>query len=323
MNSNLVFRKALLEDIEAILKLGGSIIWDYLPIAIGNWIQEAQESNSNRENYVLTSDGIVVGFVSLYFICNGSKCLKFSFRIREDIRGKGLGRAITSMLETRLKTDFPDVKSIISAISDRNMKDNEIDSPKHGTIISLNTTNVYTLKLQELLLSDNFDEQLQIVQKTEFTALLMNKTFHQLFPNNVIQMNWVPSIPNTEKDIEFVTRKKQLVMVSKDHTSLSIMTLPFCVHSGLRIGIDFFAESRELLEKHVYSQLSQLKDYVGKMKLKLDYDVWFEITMSAKLDGGELMCQIGEKLGLEKFRNVSGTENRKYPKMYIYEKTIK
>ena len=111
------------------------------------------------------------------------------------------------MLELRLKTDYPDVKSVISVLSDRNMKDDEIDSPKHGNLLSLNTTNTYILTLQDLLFSTNFDEKLKIVEKNEFSELLKNKTFHHLFPNNVIQMNWVPSIPNTEKDIEFVTRK--------------------------------------------------------------------------------------------------------------------
>jgi len=89
MNSHLVFRKALPEDEEAILKIGSIPFWDYLPFAIRNWLPEAQEPNSNRENYVLTSYGIVVGFVSVYSICNGTKCLKFSFRLKEDLRGKG------------------------------------------------------------------------------------------------------------------------------------------------------------------------------------------------------------------------------------------
>jgi len=226
------------------------------------------------------------------------------------------------MLELRLKTDYPDVKSVISVLSDRNMKDDEIDSPKHGNLLSLNTTNTYILTLQDLLFSTNFDEKLKIVEKNEFSELLKNKTFHHLFPNNVIQMNWVPSIPNTEKDIEFVTRKNQLVMVDYNLTSLSIMTLPYTTDSGLRIGFDFFADSGILLEEHLLSQLNQLESYLTKMALKPNSDVWFEITMNVKFDG-ELIGQIGEKLGIEKFRHVCGTESRKYPKMYIYEKMIK
>ena len=117
-------------------------------------------------------------------------------------------------------------------------------------------------------------------------------------------------------------RKKQLVIADNDNTSLSIMTLPFPSGSGIRFGIDFFAKSSQLLNQHVSAQLSQLKNHVNEMKLEADSNVALEITMSAKL-GGELIGQIGENLGLEDFRIIVGIEQRKFPKMYIYEKNIK
>ena len=109
-------------------------------------------------------------------------------------------------------------------------------------------------------------------------------------------------------------------MADEKHTSLSILTLPYPVDYGLRICFDFFAESGNFLEEHLLSQLHQLKSYLTKTTLKPDSDVWFEITMNEKFDG-ELIGQIGEKLGIEKFRQVCG--KFVHSKMYIYEKTIK
>merc|ERR1712110_108912 len=62
-----------------------------------------------------------------------------------------------------------------------------------------------------------------------------------------------------KKDIEFVTRKKQIVLVDSAKESLSILTLPYPSSGGTRMSIDFFGECSELLKRHIQEQLMHLR----------------------------------------------------------------
>ena len=63
---------------------------DYLPFALENWLDEAENEESNRLNVIYTLDAKVVGFRSVYFLNNKKVAVRFAFRIQKDIRGKGL-----------------------------------------------------------------------------------------------------------------------------------------------------------------------------------------------------------------------------------------
>ena len=56
------------------------------------------------------------------------------------------------------------------------------------------------------------------VDKNDFAKLLRMKSFGAILENNVINLNWVPIVLDTEHDIEFATRKNQLIMTDPHQT---------------------------------------------------------------------------------------------------------
>ena len=74
-------------------------------------------------------------------------------------------------------------------------------------------------------------------------------------------MNWVPvKLESKEKDdIEFVSRKKQIVLMDSIKDSLSILTLPYPASGGTRMTVDFFGDDSQLLLQHIQEHFSHLR----------------------------------------------------------------
>merc|ERR1712110_1275501 len=267
MTEDIQLRRATLEDEEGILDITRrENLWagmDYLPFALHNWLKEAEEKDSNRENYVLVLGEKIVGFRSVYFMRGRSSSAMFAFRVSRDIRGKGFGKVILAMMTDNLLQANPDLKTAISAKPDRDMTDAEIINPKHGKLLTVKADHTFKLKLSDL--PDGTDKNkcsLQRLAKEEFTELLLGKSLDHLLEGDVIHMNWVPVKLDIKdkKDIEFVTRKKQILLVDSNKDSLSILSLPYPVSGGARstMSIDFFGECSKLLMQHIQEQLRHL-----------------------------------------------------------------
>ena len=224
---------------------------DYLPHALKNWMKESEEDKTNRENFVYILDGKVVGFVSVYFLGNRTACIKNAIRLEGNLRGKGIGRQMASMLDSKLVTENSGLKSVISAISDAGFKEEEIVNPKHGKQLTVATSHVFCFKYPDLdhFIDKDLQENLKTLDKGEFANKLKDGSFNHLLDNKVIHMNWVPVILDTDEDIEFVTRKNQIVKMAEDNSSLSILTLPFPIAAGIRVGLDIFTKDSTQLGK--------------------------------------------------------------------------
>ena len=243
MTEDIQLRRATLEDEEGILDITRlENLWagmDYLPFALHNWLKEAEEEDSNRENYVLVlgEKKKIVGFRSVYFMRGRSSSAMFAFRVSREIRGKGFGKMIQAMMTDNLLQANPGLKTALSAVPNRDMTDEEMTSSKHGQLLTVKA--YHTLKLKWSDLPDGTDIpkcSLQRLAKEEFSDLLHGQSLDHLFEGKVIHMNWVPVKLDIKdkKDIEFVTRKKQIVLVDSDKDSLSILSLPYPVSGGAR-----------------------------------------------------------------------------------------
>ena len=150
----LVIRQGQLEDHDGILNITSQEElyrgMDYLPFALKSWLKEGADEKSNRENYVFTLIGNIVGFVSIYFQNAGKVAVKFAFRVSKHIRGKGYGRQITILLEQHLKKNHANLESTVSSISDMDLTDEEINSPKHGKLLAVKSYPTYKIKLKDL-----------------------------------------------------------------------------------------------------------------------------------------------------------------------------
>ena len=137
-------------------------------------------------------------------------------------------------------------------------------------------------------------------------------------------MNWVPvKLTTKEKDdIEFVVRKKQIVLMDDVKDSLSILTLPFPTGGGTEMTIDFFGDDSQLF-LHIQEQLGHLKTAETQAIIKDRHqgqdidDMFLTVFIGGKMT--ESLEKVAENLGLRPFHV---TVPKEYLKMYIYEKNL-
>ena len=304
---------------------------DYLPHALYNWLMESEKEGTNRENFVLTFDGEndIVGFISFFFMSSRTTGTKYAFRVSNKIRGKGFGKLFSSMLDSVLLEENPELKSVMSAVPDHAMTDEEVVNPKHGDLLTVKHCHEFFLTYPELdkcVVDKKAAKNLSILDKDEFSNTLKQGTFTDHLENNIIHMNWVPAVIDTDDDIDFITRKNQIVMVDPEYASLSIMTLPYPVPGGLRVSLDFFGQDSSFLELHLVNQLQHLRhpqhesiltelDQSGRLK-----NVFLSIVVHPNLTSD--LVDISSRLGMGQFRLRRGARNREYIRMFVYQKKI-
>ena len=122
----------------------------------------------------------IVGFKSVHFMRARRSCAMFAFRVSKDIRGKGYGRVIQTMMTDHLLKVNPGLKTAISAIPDSHMTDAEIVNPKHGELLTVKA--VHTFKLRCSDLPDGAEiSSLQRLSKKDFSDLLRGQSLDHLF----------------------------------------------------------------------------------------------------------------------------------------------
>ena len=319
--ADIVVEKATIDDHDSILDITkDEVLWggtDYLPHCLNNWLTEANTPASNRENFKVTVSDRVIGFTSVYYINNRSVGLKFAFRVSSSVRGQGYGREISRLLNDRLRSSG--VESVISAIPNIDMTDEELRSPKLGTLLTAPAFLNFTLRnsqlKQDLIVKKNLPE----VDRDSFADLLKKKKLVHLFENNVVHMNWVSVTPETDDDVEFAVRKRQVVLMDDNHQSLSILTLPFPVPGGIRTTIDFYSDDEALLEDHILHQLHNLRN---SLEASEDDDIIL-VSIVSRESFKESVENVTKKIGLVKDNmGKFGSQKREFGKMYVYKKEL-
>ena len=327
---DLVLRLAQHEDYEGILGITREeVLWggmDYLPFTLENWLKEAEDESSNRRNFVFVLIGNIVGFVSIYFQNDGKVGAKFAFRVSKELRGKGYGKQITNLLGEHLKEKYPTMLSIISAIPDNDLSDDEIKSPKHGKLLTVKSVIVYKVRYDHLkMLHPSIQhEKLIVVSKPDFSNILKNDNSKCLLENNLVHINWVPIILETNSDVEFAVRKNQVVLSNgalKDdiQSSFSILTLPYSVPNGnTRSSIDIFTKDKQNTKNHITRQLMVLAEELKSKSLINDSILSIFVCQHLV----ETVFDVMENHGLQKYHFVYGVKKRKINNMYVYQKYI-
>ena len=159
---------------------------------------------------------------------------------------------------------------------------------------------------------------LEQVDKNEFATLLRMKSFRNILENNVINLNWVPIVLETEGDIEFATRKNQVVLTEPQSRSLSVLTLPYPVPAGVRFALDLWAEEADQVWPHVQTQFENVQEYLKNFKT----EEYLFVSVMIRPGLSEHFSSYSKKTGLDQFRHVRGAQRRDLGKMYIYEKSL-
>jgi len=325
--TDLVMSLARLHDHDDILDITkGEELWgglDYLPFALKPWLKEGEDEKSNRRNLVFTIHEKMVGFMSIYFQNGGKVCVKFAFRVSRIIRGKGFGKQITALVGNYLRENFPNLETTISAIPDLDLPDEEIMSPKHGNLLAVKSVLVYTIRMESINVLEMEEDDCKVITKEEFANVLSAKErTKNLLPHNFVHMNHVPVILETEQDIEFATRKKQIVLLkgSLDFpTSFSIFTLPYSLPNGnTRASIDIFGNDKDDVKKHIWQQMMLF----GKRAKNVATRGETMLSIIVAQDMVEATVETMELLGLQKFKFINGSLKREPSNLYIYQKQV-
>ena len=224
--------------------------------------------------------------------------------------------------ETKSTIQFFRLRSSISAIGDCDLSDQQIPSSKHGSLLTVQCVHEVKIGMEQFLKivdAETWTDDLVRVDKNEFAKLLRMKSFRTILENNVINLNWVPIVLDTEHDIEFATRKNQLVMTEPHQTrSLSVLTLPYHVPGGVRFALDLWAEEADQVWPQVQAQFRNVQKYLRDFKA----EEYLFISVMIRPGLSEAFLSYSKKNELDKFKHVRGSQRRDQPKMYIYEMTL-
>ena len=226
--------------------------------------------------------------------------------------------------ETKATKTFFRLRSSISAIGDCDLNDQQIPSSKHGSLLTVQCVHEFKIgmeQFQKIVDADTITrtDDLVHVDKNEFAKLLRMKSFRTILENNVINLNWVPIVLDTEHDIEFATRKNQLIMTDPHQTrSLSVLTLPYHVPGGVRFALDLWAEKADQVWPQVQAQFRNVQKYLRDFKA----EEYLFISVMIRPGLSEAFLSYSKKTGLDKFKHVRGSQKRDQPKMYIYEMSL-
>ena len=96
-------------------------------------------------------------------------------------------------------------RSVISAIPDADLPDQEIVSTKHGRLLTLKTIHDFKLRPGDVPQlaqvpgeADPGLPRLRTLARQEFSALLRDGRLAHLLDSNMLHMNWVPVVLGTE-----------------------------------------------------------------------------------------------------------------------------
>ena len=107
-------------------------------------------------------------------------CAMFAFRVSKDIRGKGYGKVMHTMMTDLLLKENPDLKTAISTKPDLDMTDADIINPKHGELLTVKADHHFKLQWSDL--PDGAGEcSLQRLSKESFSDLLQGQSLDHLF----------------------------------------------------------------------------------------------------------------------------------------------
>ena len=142
-----------------------------------------------------------------------------------------------------------------------------------------------------------------------------------------MHINFIPVLIESEDDIEFATRKSQIVLVEDSSSemleSLSILTLPYPVPDGNhRVSIDIFTEenSQASIKSHISHQLMNITNAIVNESRASECE--YLLTIFTEPQFASTVFDIMDGYGLQKYYTADGSQNRRVNNMYVYQKSL-
>ena len=242
-------------------------------------------------------------------------------KIAASLRGKGFGRRMLELQFQYIKDQFPNANHTISAIPDIDLPDEAFNSGKFGERLKKACKLKINIDLHEYKFPGSTGSELTALSKEEFRQILKNGDVCRLTGVNMLDMNWVPILLDTEEDIEFAVRKDALAVVGKvgdSVSSLSILTWPIPAPVGLRGSLDIISGDTETCKSHVKTQLRNLFTMENRSRhaKRLIMELVFDPAML------ESVKEVLAELHLLTFQFLLNKLERDRDHMYIYKQAL-
>ena len=168
----------------------------------------------------------------------------------------------------------------------------------------------------------------------KFAEILRSKNTQDLLLGNLLHMNWIPVLLETDDDIEFAVRKKQIILAEGDYpnniSSFSILTLPYNVRNrNFKSSIDIFSKDgdKDATKAHIKFQLMNMAGMIRREAMIYDIwntspdsDIFFHIFVHQNLVNS--VFEVMKGYGLQKHYYMHGVQNRDLCNMYVFQKYI-
>jgi len=253
----LTFRLAQSRDFDAVVKLSEGIYdgHDYLPFTFHKWLQR-----DNLDVLLTHSDNKLVGLQVCFVVDEGRTCIRRGGRILAELRGQGLLRQLREFARKYIGEHYPSVQR------ERFTTTRSLDQTKllEHDILSYHVEKKFPAQGK---ISKTSSVEIQICSREYFSQVILSgpvKT--QLFPNNIIVVNWCPFEP-VQTNIDHMLQESDGVFVEKCPEHVSPMSLGFGTFSPCVKFEEWLAavytKDPILFEAHLLHQLKRACEVVN------------------------------------------------------------
>ena len=264
----LTFRLAQPGDFDAVVKLSEGI-WDghdYLPLKFHKWLQR-----DNLDVLLAYSDDKLVGLQACFVVDEGRTLIRRAERILNELRGQGLARQLREFARKYTRDHYPSVQR--ERFTTRRVASSE-DQTK---LLEYDMLSYHVQKkfYGEAEISKTNSVKIEICAREYFSEVILSDPVRaQLFPDNIIIVNWCPFEP-LRSNIDHILQESDEMFVEKCADD----ALPRSFSSGtfsprvkfLEWHATFHTKDPVLFEAHLLHQLKRACEVINGELLFLSF----------------------------------------------------
>ena len=251
----LTFRLAQSGDFDAVAKLSEGIYdgQDYLPFKFHKWLQ-----GDNLAVLLAFSDDKLVGLTACFVIDEGRTFIRRAERILAERRGQGLVRQLREFATQYAREHYPSLQrkrftTIVDLAS-------SVDQTKLLEIGILSYNIEKKLSCQATISTTNAVE-IEMCSKEYFSNVILSSPVReQLFPDNVIVVNWCPFEP-LRSNIDYMLQENDEMFVDKCGDNASPRSFSFGAFSPREKfqlwQVSVYTKDPVLFEAHLVHQFKR------------------------------------------------------------------
>ena len=274
----LTFRLAQSGDFDAVVKLSEGIYdgHDYLPFRFHKWLQR-----DNLAVLLAYSGDKLVGLQACFVVDEGRTLIRRAERILAELRGQGLARQLREFARNYTRDHYPNLQRERFTTSHVASSVDQTKLSEHDML----AYRVHKKFYRETGISKTSSVEIEICTREYFSEVILSDPVRaQLFPDNIIVVNWCPFEP-LRSNIDHMLQESDEFFVEKCADD----ALPRSFSSGtfsprvkfLEWHATFYTKDHVLFEAHLLRQLKRACEVINGDLLFLSFQDK-SLTLSAR-----------------------------------------